>query len=96
MDFEEYVVDLNASCVCGCMNGNRFHKIYRFPNRYGASVASNPKIKGFSEIGYRILPIVFLTETEYEKVKLPFFDKEILECDVWDEVQDALQRISGL
>ena len=43
MSYERYEIDLNAKCVCGCMEGNRLHKIYRFPNNYGASVVSGPK-----------------------------------------------------
>lgn len=43
MDYDEYKVDLNARCVCGCMEGDRIHDIYRFPNDYGASVVSAPK-----------------------------------------------------
>ena len=31
-EFKQYVVDLNADCKCGCMEGDRFHEIYRFPN----------------------------------------------------------------
>lgn len=90
MNFEECAVDLNASCACGCMISNRF------PNRYGASTASNLKIRGFPEIGYRLLPPSFQTDTGYEKVKLPCSDHDILECDVWDEVSDALQRIRSI
>ncbi|MDR1690722.1 MAG: hypothetical protein LBR42_02605 [Candidatus Methanoplasma sp.] len=96
MEFGEYVVDLNADCVCGCMDGDRFHKIFHFPNDYGASVVSNPKKEGFAERGYRILLIRFSNETEYRVVTAPMFDKSILECDTWDEALDALKKIKEL
>ncbi len=44
--FARYEIDLNAKCVCGCMEGDRVHKIYRFPNDYGASVVSGRKENG--------------------------------------------------
>ena len=96
MDFDQYEVDLNAKCVCGCMDGNRFHKIYRFPNMRGTSVASNPKILGFSEVGYRVLTISFLSETEYQAENLPGFDKQILDCEDWEEAEGILRRIMAL
>ncbi|MGE4274644.1 MAG: hypothetical protein AB7E27_01120 [Candidatus Methanomethylophilaceae archaeon] len=96
MDFDDYEVDLNARCVCGCMEGNRFHKIYRFPNMYGASVASNPKILGFPELGYRVLTLSFQSEREYCTEKLPIFDKGILDCDDWTQVEEVLRQIADL
>lgn len=96
MDLDQYEVDLNAKCVCGCMDGNRFHKIYRFPNMKGASVASNPKILGFSEMGYRILTMSFQSECEYQVEDLPGFEKHILDCDDWEEAEGVLIRIMDL
>ena len=96
MGFEEYIVDLNADCVCGCMSGDRFHKIFRFPNRYGASVVSNPKKKGFSESGYRVLLLKFSNDTEYRVVTMPVLDSSILECDTWDQAEIALGKIKEL
>ena len=58
---EQYEIDLNAKCVCGCMEGNRIHKIYRFPNDMGASVVSGPK--GASGAGrYRMFVLRFLSD----------------------------------
>ena len=96
MDLNQYEVDLNAKCVCRYMDGNRFHKIYRFPNMKGASVASNPKILGFSEMGYRILTMSFLSECEYQVEDLPGFEKHILDCDDWEEAEGVLIRIMDL
>jgi len=96
MEFEEYVVDLNADCVCGCMYGDRFHKIFRFPNGYGASVVSNPKKEGFAETGYRILLIRFNSGTDYRVVTAPMFDKSVLECDTWDQAAGTLGKIKEL
>jgi len=96
MEYEEYVVDLNADCKCGCMYGDRFHKIYHFPNNYGASVTSNPKKEGFSEDGYRILMLKFDDTAEYRIVTTPLFDKSALECDTWEQAVGTLRRISEL
>ena len=59
MEFDEYVVDLNADCKCGCRDLHRFHNIYHFPNNYGASVVENPKRPGFDTGDYRALAIIF-------------------------------------
>jgi hypothetical protein len=96
MEYEEYLVDLNADCVCGCMDGDRFHKIFHFPNDYGASVVSNPKKKGFAEKGYRILLIRFSGATDYKVVTIPMFDASVLECDTWGHVVSSLEKIKGL
>lgn len=96
MEFEEYIVDLNADCVCGCMDADRFHKIFHFPNGYGASVVSNPKKEGFAEKGYRILPIRFSSDTDYKVVTMPMFDSSALECDTWDQAVGTLTKIKGL
>jgi len=93
MEFEEFIVDLNADCICGCMYGDRFHKIFRFPNHYGASVVSNPKKEGFAESGYRILLLKFSSDTQYKVVTTPIFDKSILECDAWDQTAETLKKI---
>jgi len=96
MEFEEYVVDLNADCICGCMYGDRFHKIYHFPNDYGASVVSNPKKDGFAEKGYRILLIRFSSPTDYAIVTTPIFDSNVLECDTWEQTTASLGKIKNL
>ena len=96
MEYEEYVVDLNADCKCGCMEGDRFHKIFRFPNGYGASVVNNPKLKGFNAEGYRVLPIVFTGGEDYEVVTLIGFDSADLDCDSWEKAVATLTRIKEL
>jgi len=96
MEFEEYIVDLNADCVCGCMDGDRFHKIFHFPNNYGASVVSNPKKEGFAENGYRILLIKFSSPTDFRVVTTPMFDNSVLECDSWGQAAGTLKKIKEL
>ena len=94
MHFHEYEVDLNADCKCGCMEGDRFHKTYRFENDYGASVVNNPKLKGFSKEGFRILVIKYDGDS-YEidnSIKL----KNKLDCNSWDEVVVTLNEIKSL
>ncbi len=96
MDFEKFVVDLNARCVCGCMDGNRFHKIYRFPNDLGASVVSNPKSAGHNPGGYMVLLIKFITplpENEYIiEMEQPIEGLEV-ECRDWSEVESSLAKL---
>lgn len=94
--FDEFIVDINADCVCGCMDGDRFHKIYHFPNDYGASVVNNPKKAGFDQKGYRILILRFISDTEYTIVREPIFDSGILECSTWDDTVRSLQKIKDL
>ena len=96
MEYEEYIVDLNADCVCGCMDGDRFHKIFHFPNGYGASVVANPKKEGFSKKGYRILLIKFSNATDYTVVTMPVFDSSVLECDTWEQTAESLKKIKEL
>jgi hypothetical protein len=95
-DLEGYVVDLNARCTCGCMEGDRFHKIYRFPNGYGASVVSNPRLFGFSREGYRVLLIEFDSDTEYHVLKRTPISNGVLECPSWRDVEELLHRTMRL
>lgn len=95
-EFDEFEVDLNADCKCGCMEGDRFHKIYRFPNGYGASVVNNPKLMGFNNEGFRILPIRFSGDDDYCTVVLPQFEQEELDCKSWDIAMRSLERIKNL
>lgn len=99
MDFEEFTIDLNAKCSCGCMEGKRVHKVYRFPNGYGASVVTNPKSKGFKEGGYRVLVIHFESgppENEYCIDRSTPITQDALDCEDWKEVEDGLVNIYGL
>ncbi len=96
MEFDEYVVDLNADCKCGCMEGDRFHKIYHFPNNYGASVVNNPKLDGFNSEGYRILLIRFSGDEDYRTVVLPQFDQKELDCNSWESAVATLTKLKNL
>ncbi|MCL2890339.1 MAG: hypothetical protein FWF40_00420 [Methanomassiliicoccaceae archaeon] len=98
MEFEEYIVDLNADCLCGCMEGDRFHKIFHFPNDYGASVVANPKKAGFAKKGYRVLLLRFSGRgpNDYSVVTAPVFDSGILECETWEQTAETLKKIKGL
>ncbi|MDR2699011.1 MAG: hypothetical protein LBB30_04985 [Candidatus Methanoplasma sp.] len=96
MEFEEYVIDLNADCKCGCMYGDRFHKIFRFPNGYGASVTANPKKEGFAGSGYRVLLLKFSGAEEFMIVTAPLSDSSTLECGTWEETTAALGKIKEM
>lgn len=95
MEYEEYVVDLNAHCKCGCMDVGRFHKIFRFPNGYGASVISNPK-GGPDEGGYTALLLRFTGPEDYEAEELPGFGGSTVMCGSWAEAVGVLDRVAGL
>jgi hypothetical protein len=94
-EFKQYVVDLNADCKCGCMEGDRFHEIYRFPNGYGASVVNNPKMNGFNDEGFRILPLKFSGEEDYTVIMLPQFDQDELDCKSWEIAVKSLDTIKN-
>lgn len=96
LEFKEYIVDLNADCVCGCMKGDRFHKIFHFPNDYGASVVNNPKKEGFNRKGYRVLILKFSGYDTYSVVNMPLLDTSLLECEDWNGVVRALTQIKDL
>jgi len=98
MEFDEYVVDLNADCMCGCMEGDRFHKIFHFPNDYGASVVANPKRDGFAKKGYRVMLLRFSGRgpNDYAVVTAPVFDSGVLECDTWEQAVGTLNKIKEL
>lgn len=96
MEFEEYVVDLNADCVCGCMDSGRFHKIFHFPNDYGASVVNSPKKPGFSIEGYRVMILKFSSATDFKVVTTPMFDSDIVNCGTWEDAVRSLQKIKDL
>lgn len=99
MDFEPYTIDLNAKCTCGCMEGKRVHKIYRFPNGYGASVVASPKTGSFKEGGFRLLVIHFESgapENEYCVDRETPITDDALECADWSEVESGLKRVFSL
>ena len=96
MDFDPYVIDLNAKCPCGCMEGDRFHKIYRFPNDYGASVVSSPKGDAKKKGGYRMMVIHFDSPAPEHMWTLddenPIFDS-IVDCTDWNMTVKYLERL---
>ena len=91
MDFAKYEIDLNAKCTCGCMEGKRIHKIYRFPNEVGASVVATPKSEGFKEGGFRILIIHFENPAPDNSYCV---EDEVMECDDWRKVEEGLLELS--
>lgn len=93
MDIEQFEIDLNARCVCGCMDGGRFHKIYRFENDYGASVVSNPRIEGFVTEGYQLMFLVFDGD-DYEVQEVPGLGPKITNVASWDDALKLLLRLS--
>ena len=95
MEFDEYVVDLNADCKCGCREYHRFHNIYRFPNGLGASVVGNPKRPGFGEGGYRVLTMRFDGDA-YAAAPVAGFGSNPVECAGWGDVVAVLGRIKGM
>lgn len=96
MEFDEYVVDLNADCKCGCMSSNRFHKIYRFPNGYGASVVNNPHSGTYGKEGYRAMLLKFSGPEEYSVEELPGFGTDVVDCATWDDAVETLGRVKSL
>jgi hypothetical protein len=78
------------------MDTDRFHKIFHFPNNYGASVVGNPKKEGFAEKGFRILLIKFSSLTDFKVVTMPMFDSSVLECDTWADAVESMKKIKDL
>ena len=96
MEYEEYVVDLNADCKCGCMDAGRFHKIFHFPNDWGASVVDNPKIAGYAKDGYRVMILRFSDPETYSIVRDLMFEHDEVECKNWEAVVKTLTKIKNL
>lgn len=96
MEYEEFVVDLNADCPCGCMDNGRFHKIFHFPNDWGASVVDAPKNSEFRSYGYRVLIITFSDPMIYKVVRNPPFPQEKLNCKNWSEVVGILDALKDM
>ncbi len=99
MDFEKFTVDLNARCVCGCMEGDRIHKIYRFPNDYGASVVSGPKADPDARGKFRMFVLHYESdppENAYDIDRDTLITDDFLTCNDWDEVEVQLQRVYDL
>jgi hypothetical protein len=98
--FVRFEIDLNAKCVCGCMEGDRVHKIYRFPNDYGASVVSGRKVDG--KVGqYRMFVLHFESPApehcwEISSDNPVSGGADTLELRDWVEVEAVLERIFAL
>jgi hypothetical protein len=99
MGYEHYEIDLNAKCVCGCMEGNRLHKIYRFPNNYGASVVSGPKQKSGGVGNFRMYVLRFESSPPdncWELAKDTPVTDDVVECDDWAQVERSLTKVFDL
>jgi hypothetical protein len=99
MDFEGYTIDLNAKCVCGCMEGDRIHKIYRFPNGYGASVVSSPKALKGAKPGFRMYVLHYdapAPDHSYCIEKDTPVTDDFLDCRDWNEVEQKLRLVFDL
>ncbi len=96
MEFDEYTIDLNADCKCGCMDAGRFHKIYRFPNDLGASVVGGRKRPGTEERSYRVMLLRFTGPESYENVEIDGFDSKVVDCDDWSQAVGVLERLRSL
>jgi hypothetical protein len=99
MEYQSYEIDLNARCVCGCMDGNRLHKIYRFPNNYGASVVSGPKQKAGGIGNFRMYVLRFESSPPdncWELAKDTPITDDVIECNDWAEVESSLFEVFEL
>ena len=99
MDFDGYKVDLNARCVCGCMEGDRIHDIYRFPNDYGASVVSAPRADKAARGTFRIYILHYdspAPEHSYEIDRGTPLTDDYMVCSGHDEVMELLQKVWDL
>lgn len=99
VDFARYEIDLNAKCVCGCMEGNRIHKIYRFPNDFGASVVNNPKGLLMFSGNFRMFVLRFNSpspENAWEVAEDTGLTDGTIECMDWEEVERTLSRVMSL
>jgi hypothetical protein len=98
LDLSTYEIDLNAKCVCGCMEGNRLHKIFRFPNDMGASVVSGPK-NAMEPGKFRMYVLRFLSgppENSWEIAYDTPLTDDTVECADWSEVEATLAKVIAL
>jgi hypothetical protein len=99
MSYDRFEIDLNAKCVCGCMDGNRLHKIYRFPNNYGASVVSGPKQRTGGVGNFRMYVLRFESSPPdncWEVAKDTPVTNDVVECDDWAGVMETLAAVIAL
>jgi hypothetical protein len=76
------------------MEVGRFHKIYRFPNGYGASVLSANKKEAAGS--YKTLIVKFTGERDYEITVPPGWDSETVFCADSRSVSELLKMIKEL
>lgn len=67
-DIDAYRVDQGYCKACLDLQGGREQRVYRFPNGYGASLISAPKLGGAPS--WAIVALKFEGE-EYDAVELP-------------------------
>ncbi|HOE53026.1 MAG TPA: hypothetical protein PKO24_05280 [Methanomassiliicoccales archaeon] len=67
-DLERFRVDLGYCKACLGMQGGREQRIYRFPNGYGASLISAPRLGGPPR--WTVMALRFDGD-EYEAVEVP-------------------------
>lgn len=72
------------------------HKVYKFPNGFGASVIKNPFSYGGRVGLYELAMIEFIDNEEYEL----FYDSDIVKGDVLgylteSEVREVLEKIKN-
>jgi hypothetical protein len=99
MNFEKYTVDLNARCVCGCMEGDRIHKIYRFPNDFGASVVSAPRADPAVRGTFRLYILHYESpapEHEYEIARDTGLTNDHIVCRDWTEAEAWMEKVFAL
>lgn len=99
MDLRLYEIDLNARCVCGCMEGDRIHKIYRFPNDYGASVVSAPKADVPARGTFRLYVLHYdspAPEHDYEIDRGTPLTEDHIICQDWSDAENWLRKVFEL
>lgn len=72
------------------------HKVYKFPNEFGASVIKNPFSYGGYKGLYELAMVQFIDEDDYEL----FYDSDIVNGDVLgyltkSEVREVLKKIKN-
>ncbi|QLH74060.1 MAG: hypothetical protein HPY73_00390 [Methanomassiliicoccales archaeon] len=81
------------------MEGNRIHKIYRFPNDYGASVVNNPEGLHLFSGAFRMYVLRYTSpppENCWEIADDTPITDGTLELKDWGEVESVLKRIMAL
>lgn len=68
-DLERFRVDAGYCKACLGMQGGREQRMYRFPNGYGASLISAPRLGGPER--WTIVALHFKGDDDYERVAVP-------------------------